>query len=111
MRSQGSMGIAAAVLLAAAIAAVACGDGTPAGGHPGHGVVQSVDAGAGEVTIDHGDIPGLMKGMTMTFHVSDPALLEGIWPRQEVDFGVAEEGGRYVVVRIEPVPRGGAGPP
>ncbi|MGH7341471.1 MAG: copper-binding protein [Candidatus Rokuibacteriota bacterium] len=105
------MRIAAAMLLVTALAAAACGEGTPAGGHPGRGVVQSVDAAAGQITIDHGEIPGLMKGMTMTFHVSDPALLEGISPQQEVDFGVVEKGSRYVVVRIEPVPRGGAGRP
>src|SRR5262245_54970120 len=95
-------GIAAAVALVAALVAAACGERTPAGGHTGRGVVQSVDADAGQVTIDHGDIPGLMKGMTMTY-IADPALLEGISPGQEVDFGVVEEGGRYVGVRLEPV--------
>ena len=53
------------------------------------------------MTLDHEDIPGLMKGMTMTFH-ADPSLLGGVAAGQEVDFRVREEGGRYVVTRIEP---------
>ncbi len=72
--------------------------------HPGHGMVVSVDAAKGEVTLDHEDIPGLMMGMTMTFH-AEPALLAGIEAGQEVDFRVREEGAdRYVVTAIEPRP-------
>lgn len=92
------------MVLGAALAMTACDSGPPEGGYPGRGIIQSVNPDAGTVTIDHGDIPGLMKGMTMTFHVSDPALLEGVSLRQEVDFGVVEEGGRYVLVRIQAVP-------
>ena len=69
--------------------------------HPGHGVVVSVDAAQGEVTLDHEDIPGLMMGMTMAFQ-ADPKLLAGIQAGQEVDFRVREEGGRYVVTALEP---------
>jgi Cu/Ag efflux protein CusF len=85
-------------ILALALAlALGCGGSSD---HPGHGVVVSVDAAKGEITLDHEDIPGLMMGMTMTFH-ADPALLAGIEAGQEVDFRVREEAGRYVVTAIE----------
>jgi len=70
--------------------------------HSGHGVVKSVDATAGKVTIDHEDIPGLMMGMTMEFSVSDPDVLEKIVPEQIVDFRVRYEEGRYIVTEIRP---------
>jgi Cu/Ag efflux protein CusF len=81
---------------------LACGGGTPG---EGHGTVRGVDAARGQVTIEHGDIPGVMKAMTMTFHAESPALLEGLAPGQAVDFHVREEaGGRYVLTRIAPSP-------
>jgi len=86
--------------LAVALALMACG-GSASSDHPGRGVVVSVDAAKGEVTLDHEDIPGLMKGMTMTFH-AEPSLLAGVEAGQAVDFRVREEGGRYVVTAIEP---------
>ncbi len=81
--------------------------------YAGHGMVKSVDASAGMVTIDHEDIPGLMMGMTMTFSVSDPELLRGVTPGQVIDFRVRKDGSRYVVTEIRPAagrePRGGHG--
>jgi len=85
------------VILAAFVLVLsACGGG---GDHAGQGVVVAVDAAKGEVTLDHEDIPGLMKGMTMTFQ-ADSKLLAGIEAGQEVDFRVREEGGRYEVTAI-----------
>ena len=42
------------------------------------GKVVSVDHGGKSVKIDHEDIPGLMKAMTMTFAVDDAKLLDGL---------------------------------
>lgn len=82
-------------------------------GYAAHGTVESVDAAAGTVTIDHEDIPGLMMGMTMTFSVSDPGVLRGVAPGQVIDFHVRKDGRRYVVTEIRPSapgePRGGHG--
>jgi Cu/Ag efflux protein CusF len=64
-------------------------------------VVESVDAAGGQVTIDHGEIPGLMGAMTMTFEVADAAMLQGMEPGTPVRFSVRHENGRYVVTRIE----------
>lgn len=82
-----------------AVAASAC-SGASEGGHPGHGIVESIDANARKVTLDHEDIPGLMKGMTMTFDVAPGVPLDGIEPGAEVDFKVEEEQGTYTVTEI-----------
>jgi Cu/Ag efflux protein CusF len=73
-------------------------------------VVRGVDAARGEITIDHGEIPGLMAAMTMSFAVDDPALLEGVAVGTEVDFRVREEGGRYTVTELAPASGGRATP-
>ena len=78
----------------------ACGGDSPETGRNAEGVVESVDAAAGKVTIDHGEIPGLMGPMTMTFDVSDPALLTGIATGDQVRFDVRYEEGTYEVISI-----------
>jgi Cu/Ag efflux protein CusF len=91
--------IAALALLAIGWLA-ACGGGSQETGRNAEGVVESVDAAAGKVTIDHGEIPGLMGAMTMTFDVSDPAMLSGIAAGDEVNFDVRYENGSYEVTAI-----------
>jgi protein SCO1/2 len=44
------------------------------------GQVLAVDRGRQEITIKHGDIQGLMPGMTMPFHVNDAKLLDCCQP-------------------------------
>lgn len=84
----------------AALALGACGAGRPVA-HPAEGVVESVDAAAAQVTIDHGEIPGVMGAMTMTFDVADPALLQGIEAGSQVGFAVEYKDGKYLVTAIE----------
>ena len=86
--------------LSAMLALGACGAGNPEG-HWAEGVVESVDAPARQVTIDHGEIPDLMGAMTMTFDVSDPALLEGLEPGSPIRFAVEYKDGSYLVTAIE----------
>jgi Cu/Ag efflux protein CusF len=87
------------------LVAAACG-GDSSGGGPayGEGVVQAVDAAQNQVTIKHGDIPGVMDAMTMSFDVDDPTLLQGLEPGAEVRFGVRYVDGRYLVSSIERKP-------
>ncbi len=92
----------AGVLTAAGLVLAACGGPAPDTG-TGRGVVQDVDVAGRQVTIEHGDIPGLMKAMTMTFSVADPVDLEGVEPGNRVDFEVKFEQGRYIVTDIGPV--------
>jgi Cu/Ag efflux protein CusF len=91
--------VALALLLLAAGAA-ACGDGVQRG--TGQGEVVAVDAGAGEITLDHGAIPGLMDAMEMRFPVADPKLLEGVQPGQRVEFDLEYRNGMYTVQGIRP---------
>lgn len=49
------------------------------------GDIVSVDAAAGEVTVRHEDIPGLMKGMTMPFAVKNPEVLKNLKAGQRIN--------------------------
>ncbi len=99
MRGLGRIAIVVTLGVGVAVAAFAC-SGAPEDGSPGHGIVQGVDAEGRKVILDHGDIPGLMKAMTMTFEVAPGVALEGLEAGAEVDFKVKEEGGTYTVTEI-----------
>jgi Cu/Ag efflux protein CusF len=91
------------LLLATALGLLlACGGGGQPGTYRGQGVVRDVKPEARQVVIEHEDIPGLMRAMTMGFDVEDPALLEGLSPGQAIDFDVVYEDGRYRVTAIVP---------
>ena len=69
------------------------------------GEVRKVDRDNQKITIKHGEIKSMdMPPMTMVFTVKDPALLEAAKPGDKVRFGVAREGGKFVVTAIEAVP-------
>jgi Cu/Ag efflux protein CusF len=91
----------AALAAFAAILLAACGGAKQESGRGAEGVVESVDAAANRITIDHGEIPGMMGAMTMTFDVADPALLQGIEAGTPIRFDVAYENGSYRVTAIE----------
>ncbi len=93
---------AAALGLALLLGLSACGGGS-SDGHPGQGVVMHLDVDARRVTLDHEDIRGFMKGMTMTFHVAPGVELEGIDRGVEVDFRVKEDRGSYTLTEIHRV--------
>lgn len=76
----------------------------------GQGFLRGVDAEKGEVVIEHGEIPGLMMAMTMSFEVADRKLLEGLSPGQAVDFRVEHSQGRYRILEIGPRGRQGFPP-
>jgi Cu/Ag efflux protein CusF len=86
-------------ILVLVAALVGCGGGAVEGS--GSGVVRGVDGANAMVTLEHGDIPGVMKAMTMTFAVADPSLLQGLEVGGEVDFRVRYADGRYTVTEIE----------
>jgi Cu(I)/Ag(I) efflux system periplasmic protein CusF len=94
---------AARPLLAALVlaAALACSESGEHG--MGEGVVLETHA-DGRITIEHGDIPGIMKAMTMEFEI-EPKLLDGIESGDRIAFEVEAEGGRYHVTRIQKKPR------
>jgi Cu/Ag efflux protein CusF len=89
------------VALALSISLAACGSGSATHG-TGKGTVAAVDAARGEITLDHGDIPGIMKAMTMTFAVSDKKVLDGVAPGAKVEFDVDATGAEPRVTAIRP---------
>ena len=90
---------ALSIVLALIVGISGCGGESP-DGHAGHGVVVSLDADARKISLDHEDIPGFMKAMTMTFNLAPGIALVGIDAGTEVDFRVNEKGGVYTVTEI-----------
>jgi Cu/Ag efflux protein CusF len=67
------------------------------------GVVQSVDAGKGVVTLKHGDIVNVqMPAMTMAFGVSDKKMLDKVKAGDKVRFHVEMLKSAPTVTHIEP---------
>ena len=87
------------VVLVLGISLAACGGGNATHG-TGQGTVAAVNAATGEITLDHGDIPGIMMAMTMTFPVSDKKILDGIAPGAKVEFDVDASGAEPRVTAI-----------
>ena len=68
------------------------------------GEVRRIDREGGRVTLRHGEIRNLdMPGMTMAFHVQDPAMLDRVKVGDKVKFRVEKSGSRYVVTAMEAV--------
>ena len=97
-----SVAVRFAAALALALGVVACSPAAPRE-YAGHGEAVEVDASARTVTLEHEDIPDLMKGMTMTFHVAPSVDLETLAPGTEVDFRLSDAGDGLTVVEIRPV--------
>lgn len=69
--------------------------------HRGVGIVQSVDPGAGTVTLQHEAIESLgWPAMTMPFVVQDKSVLERLKPGQRVDFAFLKQGTRYLITSV-----------
>ena len=66
-----------------------------------NGKVVDVAADKRAVTLDHQDIPGLMKAMKMKFQIDDPKILEGIQSGDQVKGHLKVEGAKYVVTHLE----------
>jgi protein SCO1/2 len=65
------------------------------------GKVAAVDRAKPAVTLDHQDIPGLMKAMKMEFAVADGRLLEGIEVGDQVQGRLKKGDSGYVLTRLE----------
>ena len=75
----------------------------------GRGIVQKVVAGDRRVVIAHDDIPGFMRAMTMSFEVTDPALLAQLTPGERVRFTLEKTQETLYLVAVEKDE--GEGPP
>ncbi|MBS1106963.1 MAG: heavy metal efflux pump, CzcA family [Deltaproteobacteria bacterium] len=69
----------------------------------GKGTVAAVDLAKSEITLDHGDIPGIMGAMTMTYAVPDKKVLEGVAPGAKVEFDLKVVNGeqRVTAIRVQ----------
>ncbi|HRE13586.1 MAG TPA: copper-binding protein [Usitatibacteraceae bacterium] len=66
------------------------------------GEIRKIDKAAGKVMIKHGEIKSIgMAPMTMMFVVKDKAVLDKLAVNDKVKFDVKQEGGDYVVTKIE----------
>jgi Cu/Ag efflux protein CusF len=66
-----------------------------------NGTVVAIAADGSSVTLDHEDIPGLMKAMKMEFRVADPKLLGGLSSGDRVRGRLKAGSGDYVITRLE----------
>ena len=65
------------------------------------GKVVTLDPARKVVELDHEDIPGLMRAMTMEFAVEDAKVLDGLKPGDPVRGKLKAESGRYVITALE----------
>jgi len=96
------------VVLALSLLVVGCkggGEGTSRTGgeklYDVRGKVVAVDPAKPAVTLDHKDIPGLMKAMQMEFAVEDVKLLEGIKVGDRVQGRLKKGESGYVLTQLE----------
>jgi protein SCO1/2 len=70
--------------------------------YPIQGQVISVDTGKKLITVKHGDIPGLMPAMTMTYQVAEPKQIESLQPGDKIaaDLVVSESKGRLEKIAL-----------
>ncbi len=69
------------------------------------GEITKLDAGAGRITLKHGEIKNLdMPPMTMVFRVADPKLLEGLAVGQRIGFTADRINGQYTVTSVTKAP-------
>jgi protein SCO1/2 len=70
--------------------------------YPVRGEVISLDAGNKLITVKHGDIPGLMPAMTMTYQVALPKEIESLRPGDKIsaDLVVSENKARLEKIAL-----------
>jgi Cu/Ag efflux protein CusF len=73
------------------------------------GVVRGVAPAEHQVSIEHGEIEGLMTAMTMELTVYEAELFEGLLVGAVVDFTLRRAGNGYALVKWSPAPAGVAG--
>lgn len=64
------------------------------------GTVVALDREKKVVTLDHEDIPGLMKAMKMEFDVADAKVLDGMAAGDRVAGKLKTDAGKYVVTSL-----------
>jgi protein SCO1/2 len=94
-------------LLILTLALVGCKDGGDKSKTSGEkeydvrGKVVAVHPAKPAVTLDHEDIPGLMRAMKMDFAVADKKLLEGIKVGDQVQGRLKKDDSGYILTHLE----------
>ena len=93
--------------LPVALALAGCGGSTDKGKDSAgkeyevKGQVVAVDAAKKSITLDHEDIPGLMKAMKMAFTLDSAKVAEGVQAGDRVQGRVRQQGSDYVITKLE----------
>lgn len=61
---------------------------TPVDRYHLHGLVLATSAATGEITVQHGDIPGFMPAMTMAYKLKNPTEIQKLKPGDEISADV-----------------------
>lgn len=69
--------------------------------YPIRGQVTAVSPQGSTITIDHEDIEGFMKAMTMEFQVDSPQVLEGIEQGDQVQGQLIRKDGQYIITELQ----------
>ncbi len=65
------------------------------------GVIREIDRANSRIKIDHGPIPSIgMPGMTMTFKVKNPALLDQAKQGDPVNFEIEQSGLGWIITNL-----------
>lgn len=65
------------------------------------GTIKKINTEQGKISIRHGEIKNLdMPPMSMIFRVADAKMLEGLKPKQKIEFYVIDANGRMVIKKI-----------
>jgi Cu/Ag efflux protein CusF len=99
MRSAAFLGLSLVLL-----AALAGCTGRPTGTDREYeikGKVVALNPQKPAVTLDHEDVPGLMKGMEMEFPVESPKLLEGLHVGDQVQGRLKKAESGYLITHLE----------
>ena len=67
----------------------------------GSGIVRAINIQQETITLDHGNLPGVMPAMTMAYKVADPKFLQSVKINQSVRFTLTRsEKGEYLITVI-----------
>ncbi len=92
------------MILSVALLLTGCGGSDKGSGDRQYDVKGKVVAVADDkqsVTLDHEDIPGLMKAMKMKFRVEDAKVVEGLKPGDSVQGRLKVKSGDYVLTHLD----------
>lgn len=90
------------LLMVAVLFASACSGGggaSEAKTYRSMAVIKAVETKDNKLTLDHEDIPGYMAPMTMTWPVSDAAMLAGLKAGDKVEFEIIRNGSDVTITK------------